>query len=159
MPDIYEVLKDLDIDFVEHEHPAVFTVEEAEAHKGNLDGVKTKNLFLRNKKGNKHFLFVAPALKEIDIKKLSEVIGEKKLSFASPERLKKYLDLTPGSVGPFGLVNDRKKEVSVFLDKDILNGEKINFHPNRNTATIQISKESFLKFLDWTGNEVREVEV
>lgn len=159
MPDIYEILKNLDIDFALHEHPAVFTVEEAEAHKGELDGVKTKNLFLRNKKGNRHFLFVAPALKKIDIKKLSEATGEKKLSFASPERLKKYLGLTPGSVGPFGIINDQEKEVAVFLDKDILSGEKLNFHPNRNTATIQIGKEDFFRFLDWAGNEVRMVEV
>ena len=159
MTDIYKVLKELNITFIEHEHPAVFTVSEAEKHKGHLDGMKLKNLFLRNKKGDRHFLFITPAMKEIDLKKLSQISGEKKLGFASPERLKQYLNLTPGSVGPFGLINDEKHEVIVFLDKEILNGEKLNFHPNRNTATVQISKADLLKFLKWTGNEMLEVEV
>ncbi len=159
MEDIYKIFKDLQIDYVEHEHPAVFTVEEAEMHKGHLGGMKLKNLFLRNKKGDRHFLFITPAMKEIDLKKLSEISGEKKLGFASPERLKEYLGLTPGSVGPFGLINDKKHEVIVFLDKDILKGDKLNFHPNRNTATVQIAKEELFKFLAWAGNEVQEVEL
>ncbi len=157
--DIYKILEDLEITFREHEHPAVFTVEEAEKHKGNLDGIKIKNLFLRNKKGDKHFLFITHALKVIDLRKLSDITSEKKLGFASPERLKKHLGLTSGSVGPFGIINDEKREVTVILDKEILTGEKLNFHPNRNTATIQISKDDFSKFLKWAGNETREVEI
>jgi len=159
MNDIYEILKNLEIEFLEHEHPAVFTVEEAQVHKGHLDGMKLKNLFLRNKKGDRHFLFITLSQKDIDLKKLSAVTKERKLGFASPERLKKYLDLTPGSVGPFGLINDTKKEVIVFLDREILSGEKLNFHPNRNTATVQITKDDFLKFLAWSENVVLEVEV
>ncbi len=155
-----EVLAELDIKFKEHKHKAVFTVEEAETHKGDLDGAKIKNLFLRNKKGDKHFLFITDAFKNIDLKKLSEVTGEKKLGFASPDRLFKYLKLTPGSVSPFGIINDENKEVVVLLDKELLNNnDKFNFHPNINTSTIQISKDDLYKFLKWTGNEMREIQI
>jgi Ala-tRNA(Pro) deacylase len=159
MKDIYKILKDLEIEFKEYKHLAVFTVEEAERHKGDIDGTKIKNLFLRNKKGDKHFLFITDAFKDIDLKKLSEVIAERKLGFASSERLQKYLGLTPGSVSPFGIINDINREVVVILDKEILGGDKLNFHPNINTATIQISKDNFFKFLNWASNEVREIEI
>ncbi len=159
MTDIYEIFRKLEIEFLEHEHPAVFTVEEAELHKGHLDGVKIKNLFLRNKKGDKHFLFITNAFKKIDLKKLSNVTGERKLGFASDERLEKYLKLMSGSVSPFGIINDQNREVVVILDMEILIDEKLNFHPNRNTATVQIFKEDLFKFLEWAGNEVRKVEL
>ncbi|EKE20804.1 MAG: YbaK/prolyl-tRNA synthetase associated region [uncultured bacterium] len=160
MNDIYKILKDLGISFKEYNHPAVFTVEEALLHKGDIDGAKIKNLFLRNKKGDKHFLFITDAFKDIDLKKLSEVTMERKLGFASPERLQKYLKLTPGSVSPFGIINDESKEVTILLDKELLyNNDKLNFHPNINTSTIQISKDDFFKFLHWAGNEVREIEI
>ncbi|NTU69859.1 prolyl-tRNA synthetase associated domain-containing protein [bacterium] len=160
MNDIYKILKDLEITFAEHKHRAVFTVEEALMHKGEIDGAKIKNLFLRNKKGDKHFLFITDAFKDIDLKKLSEVTGERKLGFASAERLLKYLKLTPGSVSPFGIINDENKEVTIFLDKELLdNNDKLNFHPNINTVTIQISRDDLFKFLKWAGNEVREIEI
>ncbi|MFZ2154096.1 MAG: prolyl-tRNA synthetase associated domain-containing protein [Candidatus Moraniibacteriota bacterium] len=160
MKDIYKILEELRIDFKEYQHPAVFTVQEAEKHKGDIDGAKIKNLFLRNKKGDKHFLFVTDAFKDIDLRKLSAITGERKLGFASAERLQKYLGLTPGSVSPFGLVNDKDKAVVIFLDKELLEkNDKLNFHPNINTATIQISKDDFFKFLNWAGNKVREIEI
>lgn len=150
----------MDIEFIEHKHQAVFTVEEAETHKGDIEGAKIKNLFLRNKKGNKHYSFITNAFKKIDLKLLSEIIEDGKLGFASPDRLLKYLKLTPGSVSPFGIINDEKREVTVFLDKELLaNNDKLNFHPNINTATIQISKDDLFKFLKWAGNEVMEVEI
>lgn len=160
MKDIYKVLKELKIDFKEYQHQAVFTVEEALEHKGDIDGAKIKNLFLRNKKGDKHFLFITDAFKDIDLRKLSAITGERKLGFASAERLQKYLGLNPGSVSPFGIINDMNKEVAIFLDKELLEkNDKLNFHPNINTATIQISKDDFFKFLNWAGNEVLEVEI
>jgi Ala-tRNA(Pro) deacylase len=160
MKDIYKILKDLKINFKGYEHQAVFTVEEALKHKGEIDGAKIKNLFLRNKKGDRHFLFITDAFKNVDLKKLSEVTGERKLGFASHERLQKYLKLTPGSVSPLGIINDINKEVIVLLDKELLdNNNKLNFHPNVNTATIQISKDDFLKFIKWSGNKVMEIEI
>jgi Ala-tRNA(Pro) deacylase len=159
MSDIYKILQDLEITFVEHNHPAVFTVEEAKKHRNGIEGANLKNLFLRNKKGDKYYLLVTNALKPIDLKVVGEAIAEKKIGFASPDRLKKYLGLTPGSVSPFGIINDKHKEVVVLLDKELLGEDKLNFHPNINTATLTISKDDFLKFLKWTGNEVREIEI
>jgi len=153
MNDIYKILNDLNIDFTEYKHPAVFTCEEAEEYNKNIGGAKIKNLFLRNKKGDKHFLVITEASKNIDLRKLSESIGENKLGFASKERLEKYLNLKTGSVSPFGLINDKNKEVVVVLDKYLLNYEKLNFHPNINTATVQISKDDFLKFIKWCENK------
>jgi Ala-tRNA(Pro) deacylase len=146
------VLKELDINFTEYKHPAVLTCEEAEKY--NKGGAKIKNLFLRNKKGNKHFLVIVEASKNIDLKSLGESIGENKLGFASEERLMQYLNLKTGAVSPFGLINDKNREVIVALDKDLLNYKKLNFHPNVNTATLQISKDDFLKFIEWCGNKL-----
>jgi Ala-tRNA(Pro) deacylase len=159
MPDIYKILKNLEITFAEHKHPAVFTVEEAKRYRDGIEGANVKNLFLRNKKGNRHYLFVTEALKPIDLKSVGQAISEKHLSFASPDRLNNYLGLAPGSVSPFGIINDKNKEVVVLLDKELLVYDKLNFHPNINTATLTISKEDFFKFLKWAGNEVREVEI
>ena len=151
--DIYSVLEGLDIVYEKYEHPAVFTVEEAEKH-ARGEGIHSKNLFLRNKKGNKHYLVVIRASKQINIKDLETKLQEKNLSFASPERMMKYLGLIPGSVSPFGLINDVNKEVQVVVDEGLLKSEKQAFHPNVNTATLAISTADFKKFLQWTGNDI-----
>lgn len=150
--DVFDLLKELEIPFELHTHPPVFTVEEANRHWENISGLHCKNIFLRNKKGNLHYLVILPSDKLMDIKKLGDSLGER-LSFASPERLMRYLGLTPGAVSPFGLINDVQKEVHVILDKDIFEAEKVNFHPNVNTATITISSDDFLKFIRKCGNK------
>ena len=88
MSDIYEVLAELGITFQKHEHPPVFTVEEADDHTGDLPGARTKNLFLRNKKGDRHYLVTLESRKPVDLKALRKMLGESSLSFASPERLR-----------------------------------------------------------------------
>lgn len=154
MPNVYKYLDELGISYEVHEHPAVFTVEDAAEHRADdIEYAEDKNLFLRNQKGNKHYLVTIPAEKQLDIKKLSEDVGEK-LSFASPERLEKYLGLTPGSVSPFGLLNDENSEVVFILDKDLLDNKKIGFHPNINTQTIILKSEDVTKFLDNCGNQI-----
>lgn len=154
MNDIYQILKQLGIKYEKFEHPAVYTVEEAQKYDRGIEAGKSKNLFLRNKKGNKHFLLIIESTKTADLKTLSSLLNENKLGFASPERLKEYLDLTPGSVSPFGLVNNKDKSVYVVVDNDLLNYPKLAFHPNINTATIVINTEDFKKFLTHTGNEI-----
>jgi Ala-tRNA(Pro) deacylase len=99
-------LEQMGVPFVRYEHPAVATVAEAEKYWGNLRGAHCKNLFLRNNKGNRHYLVVAEASRRVDLKALTRVLGEDRLSFASAERLKKYLGLEAGSVSPFGLIHD-----------------------------------------------------
>src|SRR5437899_11795447 len=115
---VYAKLAELGIDYTRHEHPPVATVEEAEEHWAGIDATHCKNLFLRNQKGNRHYLVVLVATKKADLKKVAEQIGDGKLSFASPERLMSHLGVTPGSVSPFGLIHDREHAVRVVLDRD-----------------------------------------
>jgi Ala-tRNA(Pro) deacylase len=133
----------------------VFTVEEAEKHWTGITGAHCKNLFLRNKKGSRHYLVILPSAKQADLRGLNARLGEDRLSFGSPERLRKYLGLEPGSVSPFGLINDRRKEVTVIVDQDLKQAVTVNFHPNVNTATVGISVADFERFLAWTGHTVR----
>jgi Ala-tRNA(Pro) deacylase len=152
--DIYEILKNLDIDYTKHDHPAVYTVEEAKKYYKPIKGVGSKNLFLRNKGGDRHYLAVIKDSKRIDLKTLANSLNETKLSFASPERLKRYLDLTPGSVSPFGLIHDKNREVTVVIDSDLLKYDILHYHPNINTATLELSRNDFQKFLKWCGNKI-----
>ena len=154
MKDIYQILAELNIPYVKHEHPPLFTVEEADKYHDIIPGAHTKNLFLRNKKGDVHYLVVVESQKRVDLGELRKTFDESKLSFASPEKLNEYLGLTPGSVSAFGLINDESKTVRVVVDNDLMGAEKIGFHPNINTATLTISTNDFRKFLEWTGNDV-----
>ena len=156
---VFNCLKTLQISFTVHEHPAVYTVVEAKEFYHRIPGGHCKNLFLRDKKGKNHFLVVAPHDKRINLKELSGITGSANLSFASPERLKKYLDLEPGSVSPFGIINDNSGEVLVIVDEDLFENETLNFHPNINTLTITVSSADFRKFLAESGNEVRLLKV
>jgi len=152
---VYSVLENLQIAYTRHTHPPVFTAEEAQRHWTNVEGAHLKNLFLRNKKGNRHYLVILECSKSADLRKLNDNLGEDRLSFGSPERLKRTLGLEPGAVSPFGLVNDSRKEVIVIIDQDIKKANRVNFHPNVNTATIGISTADFEKFLAWAENTVR----
>jgi Ala-tRNA(Pro) deacylase len=155
MKDIYSVLKELKIDFIDHKHPPVFTCEEADRLCKDVKGAKSKNIFLRNKKGKKHYLIVVSSDKRIDLKSLSERIGESGLSFASEGRLEKYLGCTKGSVSLFGLINDANKEVKVLFDEDLWNAERLHYHPpGDNAASIELSGKDLQKFLKWCGNEL-----
>lgn len=152
-------LGELAIPFARHEHPPVATVEEALLHWAPIDATHFKNLFLRNQKGDQHYLVVVEHSKKVDLKKLADHIGDGKLSFGSPERLFKHLGVTPGSVTPFGLIHDVTHSVRVFLDDDIRRAERVSFHPNINTATLVLSAPDFARFLDACGNPVRHVVI
>lgn len=155
MNDVLEYLKNLGIDYVLHEHPAVFTVEESDRVSMHMNGAKTKNLFLRNRNGDQHYLYSLPGHKRADIKALANFVSEQKLSFASPERLQKYLGLTPGSVTPFGLINDSGHDVIYILDQELNDSERVCFHPNTNTATVELAAVDFKMFLESSGVHYR----
>jgi Ala-tRNA(Pro) deacylase len=150
---VYKILDKLTIKYERYEHPAVYTCDEAAIYTGSLKGVHTKNLFLRNKKGNKYYLVVMKEDKILNVKELGDKISEKNLSFASEERMLKFLNLTPGSVTVFGIINDVEHNVKVYVDKDIIKEEFINSHPNVNTATLVYSVGDMIKFLESSGNE------
>jgi Ala-tRNA(Pro) deacylase len=156
---VYEVLQGLGIAYTLHEHEAAFTVEQARRIYGHLPGAHCKNLFLRNKKGDRHYLAVVEAAKRVDLRALRQALGERSLTLASPERLLAHLRLTPGSVTPFGLIHDTARAVRVVVDQDLLREPLLNFHPDRNTATLAVSGADFRRFLAHCGNEVRVVEI
>jgi Ala-tRNA(Pro) deacylase len=152
-------LNELGIVFERHEHPPVATVEEASRHWADIDATHCKNLFLRNQKGDRHYLFILVHSKRADLRAAAEQIGDGKLSFGSPERLMTHLGLTPGSVSPFGLVNDRAHAVRVVIDRDLQAAERLSFHPNINTATLVVSGADFARFLAACGNRVSYIAV
>ncbi|HEX6975441.1 MAG TPA: prolyl-tRNA synthetase associated domain-containing protein [Vicinamibacterales bacterium] len=156
---VYAALDALGITYSRHEHPAVFTAEEAAEHWAGLDGKPVKNLFLRNKKGDRHYLVILGIEKQADLKHLVKVIGDDRLSFGSPERLMARLGLTPGSVTPFGLINDHDRSVRVIIDADLKHAERLIFHPNINTASLTIAFADLEKFLASRGNVVRYINV
>lgn len=156
---VYEILNNLQVPYIRYEHKAIFTIEEANKLNIDIKGEHCKNLFIRNRKGDKHYLLIIQEWKRVDLKSIAKEIESSSLSFASEERLYKYLGLTPGSVTPFGLINDTEKHVTVLLDKDLETLNNISFHPNVNTATITISYLNFQNFLKWCGNNVYYVQV
>ena len=149
----------LGIAYTRHDHPPVATVEEAVRHWADIPATHCKNLFLRNQKGDRHYLVIVEHAKRVDLRRLAEQIGDGKLSFASPERLKTYLGLTPGSVSPFGLINDSSRAVRVVIDRDLKAATRLSFHPNINTVTLTIAGADFTRFLEACGNIAQYVSV
>ena len=154
---LYDLLELLNISYTRHEHPPVYTVEEAKQYWQGIEGAHAKNLFLRNNKGNQHYLIVLEESKTADLMGLSMKLAAGKLSFASERRLMDHLGLETGAVSPFGLINDTKKAVKVVIDRDLAKAELVNFHPNVNTATITLSYGDFEKFLNHCGNEIFKI--
>ncbi len=150
---VYQILNENGIAFEYHEHPPAPTIEIAVQYwKDILETTHCKNLFFRNHKGNRHYLVIFDHRKNLGIHDLEKYLKQGKLTFASPERMQKYLGLKPGSVSPFGLVHDKEHHVHLFLDKDLNNNPKISFHPNDNRASLVIKYADFLKFLALMGN-------
>ena len=156
---VAERLRELGIDYDRYEHPPLATVEEAEPHWAGIDAVHCKNLFLRNQKGDRHYLVVLVASKKADLRAVAEQIGDGKLSVASPERLMTHLGLLPGSVSPFGLIHDTRHTVRVVLDRDLKAASRLSFHPNTNTVTYAVAAEDFARFLAACGNLVQHVKI
>jgi len=156
--DLFSLLAKLGIESRTAEHPAVFTVEEARALRGELSGCHTKNLFLRNKKGVM-WLLVCPEDREIDLKDLAARLGAGRLSFGSADRLMKYLGVVPGAVTPFAVINDKGSHVSVVLDRTLRAAESLNFHPLENTMTTNIGVNDFIRFLETENHAPRFIEL
>jgi len=132
------------------DHPAVFRVDEGEAIKDEIPGAHTKNLFLKDAKGQL-WLISAEGHAQIDLKRLHQVIGSGRLSFGNAELMAETLGVTPGSVTAFGLVNDEARRVRFVLDRTLAEADLVNFHPLTNTATTTISRDGFAKFLSSLG--------
>ncbi|MBO7193272.1 MAG: prolyl-tRNA synthetase associated domain-containing protein [Bacteroidaceae bacterium] len=140
-------------------HPEAPTIDIARQY-WKQDGSKhCKNLFFRNHKGNRHYLVVLDCERDLDIHDLEKRLHQGKLSFASPQRMEKYLGLQPGSVSPFGLINDAENHVYLFMDKNLLEQEALSFHPNDNRATVVIEVEEFMRYLNAVGNGFEFIEL
>jgi Ala-tRNA(Pro) deacylase len=156
---VCERLERLGIAFDRYEHPPIATAEEGDRYWTGIEAMHSKNLFLRNQKGDRHYLLVVVHSKRVDLRSVANQIGDGKLSFASPERLLKHLGVTPGSVSPFGLMNDSGHAVRLFLDRDLETAGRVSFHPNINTATLVLTREDFVRFVRDTGHEMKWVDV
>ena len=152
-------LKENDIAHTWYTHPEAPTIEIARQY-WQKDGSKhCKNLFFRNHKGNRHYLVVLDCERDLDIHDLEKRLHQGKLSFASPQRMEKYLGLQPGSVSPFGLINDTENHVHLFLDENLKNEMSLSFHPNDNHATVVISNTEFMRYLSLIGNTYEFIEM
>jgi Ala-tRNA(Pro) deacylase len=156
---LYDLLEKLSIQFEYHEHPPVTTIEDAILHWKDIKSGRCKNIFFRNHKGNRHYLVILEHLRQLNIRDLEKRLKQGKLTFASDQRLKKYLGVESGSVSPFGLINDESRHVHVFIDEKLSEFERLSFHPNINTASLVISKTDFLKFMNYLGNSFEFIKL
>lgn len=145
--------------FEKFDHPAVFRVEDGLELLAHIPGQGSKNLFLRDKKGEQLFLVTVCEEKRVDLKALAEIFGHGRLSFASADHLLKHLCLEPGSVTPLGLLFDGQRLVRAYIDTDLLRAERIQIHPMTNTATIVLSGAELLDFFSSQGIVVTPLDV
>jgi len=170
---VLDFLNANNIDFEIYRHPPLPTIEIALEYWKNITATHCKNLFMRNHKGNRHYLISFECHKELAIHTLEHKVKEGKLSFSSPERMYRCLGLHPGSVSPFGLIHDMDiaqtadpKElfpnghrVKFFIDRDLQKAERVSFHPCDNTASVVVSHDGFMKFLALWGGEYGWIDI
>ena len=159
MTDIYQFLSDNGVFYERHDHPPVYTVADTHRLVPELPAPRSKNLFLRDGPGKKHFLVVVPGDKRVNLKSLAGLLGVKRLSFGSPQRLEKHLGVAPGSVSLLAIANDAARAVKVFIDAALWAADAFQFHPLVNTATLVIPKDGIVRFLDAAGHEPTSIDV
>jgi len=153
--DLFAALDSLNIQHRTVHHPPLFTVEQSRELRGQIPGGHTKNLFLRDKKGA-IYLVVTLEDAAVDLKGLHRKLGASgRFSFGSAELLREVWGVEPGSVSPFGAINDEGARVTVVLDTAMMRQQTLNYHPLDNRMTTAIARDDLLKFLRWTGHEPR----
>jgi Ala-tRNA(Pro) deacylase len=159
MTDLVGFLETHGIRFVRHDHAPVFTCEDELRDVPESGAARTKNLFMRDRRGRRHLLLVTLCSKSVSIADFAEMVGADRLSFASPERLMTHLGVEPGSVTLLGLMNDTAHAVELYIDADVWGAPSIHAHPLRNDATLVLSHADVVRFLAATGHEARIVRV
>jgi Ala-tRNA(Pro) deacylase len=154
-----EYLKCTGVPYDAFDHPPVFTCDEANALIPDLPGQSTKNLFVRDRKGKRHFLIVVPDEKSVDLLALESMLECSRLSMGSPERLGKHLGVSPGAVSLLAVANDIQKCVELVIDEPLWNGEALQCHPLVNTSTFVIPIAGVKGFLEQTGHIPKIIEV
>jgi len=156
--DLLGVLDKIGVSYKLYKHDPIFTVQEGAHLKASIPGVHCRNLFLCDKKKQMFLLVVANTTK-LDLKRLPDVIGSKRLSFGSGDRLWNYLGIRQGSVNPFCVVNDTENAVKVILDSHMMQADLVNYHPMDNAQTIGLSPNDLLKFMAISGNDFEVVDL
>lgn len=156
---VYEALKSMGISYDIVEHPPALTTEEADSYIEGKEGVRTKTLFLCNRKRTAFFLVIMDDRKQLDMKKLAKILGERSISFVSPDRLMEKMSLPAGVVSLFGLLNNEERDIKVYLDREMLSEKMMTFHPNDNSKTAFISTEDMYRFIEELGYEYHVVEL
>lgn len=153
-------LQELNLEFKQVEHEAVYTIEDMNNLGDIFENAKVcKNLFVRDQKGKRHFLIVIPEEKRAPLSEIAMKIESTKLSFASEERLMKYLKLMPGAVSPLAIINDENNDVEVVFDEELKNEKMLGVHPCVNTSTILISPENLEKYVKTNGNKIKYIKI
>lgn len=145
---VFEVLDKMGIKYEIVNHPPALTTQEADYYIEGKEGIRSKTMFVSDKKKKNFYLLILDDTKRLDIKKIGNLIGEKSLRLGNEENLKDKMGLRFGVVSPFGLLNNSEKDIKVYVDKELLSEEIITFHPNENDATIFIKIEDMFKFFD-----------
>ncbi|MFC1796452.1 prolyl-tRNA synthetase associated domain-containing protein [Pseudomonadota bacterium] len=156
---IYEFLDHNQIEYQRFDHPAVFTCEEAAQLVPEMLGIKSKNLFVRDRRGKRHILLIVPAYKTVDLKATSKALGVSGLGFASPERLMKHLGVEAGSVSFLSIFNNIEGTVEVVFDQTVWDSEHFQCHPLVNTSTLLIPHADVVKILERTKHPYHIIDV
>lgn len=156
---VYDKLSELNIKYELFTHHQAHNMEEIQSVQEKIGGIYCKNLFLRNSKGDANYLVLVSGDKRVDTRMLAKTIQSTRLSFNSSERLMALMKLTPGAVGPFGLLNDKGNNVEVLIDEDIVASQRISFHPNNNAKTVVISYEDLMLYLHHVGNRFHVIKL
>ena len=156
---VFDFLDRHQIPYTWYTHPEAPTIEIARQHWHDDGSKHCKNLFFRNHKGNRHYLVCFDCEQSLAIHDLEQRLHQGKLTFASEQRMERWLGLRPGSVSPFGLINDPEQHVHLFLDANLRHYPSLSFHPNDNRATVVIALEDFLRYLAAVGNSFEFIEL
>ena len=159
MSELFRFLEEHRIPYECFDHPAVYTVADVERLTPDLPGCKTKNLFLRDAKGARHILVVVGHDKRVDLKRLEAEVGLKRLGFGSPERLNQYLGILPGAVSLLALFNDPAGDVDLFVDAEIWEEPRFQFHPLVNTQTLVMDRSAVERFATLTGHAIQLITI
>lgn len=156
----YDLLDRLEVEYERVDHAPAMTMEVCQAIDEVLQATICKNLFLCNRQETAFYLLMIPDTKVFHTKDLSAQIGSARLSFAKPEYMEKFLDITPGSVSVMGLMNDKENQVQLLIDEDVLKGEYIGCHPCINTSSIRFRTNDLIeKILPAMGHSFIKVKL
>ena len=156
---VFDQLNELGIPFQIVEHEPALTTEQADSFIEGIEGVRTKTMFLTNKKKRNFYLVIMDDAKRLDMDVFKDIVEEKQIKMASAETLNDKMMLPPGVVSPFGLLNNKDKDIHVYFDQEIVSEERMSFHPNTNEKTIFINTQDLFTFLKEIGYEPHVIKL